>query len=248
MYNVTPSAGANGTITPNTVQSVAPGGNVTFTAAPASGYAVNVWKINGVAVQAGGAIFTVTNVTSILAVQVTFVALPSVAPPQTQAVLTSYFLTGLTPTQEQFAELIGTMFFLYNETVAAAAAAAAQANASGCVAAWGKFKYLSHTGTTLNIQVLGSYNCAISGLYTPQGGGLSACVFTATFTNPLPDTAGFFIGQSVPPTGTLPPTTSQIIGPAILTSTASFAFIPPPLGNTGYSPANSIHTFIVFNG
>jgi hypothetical protein len=54
--------------------------------------------------------------------------------PQTQAVLLSYFQTGAEPTQDEFAEFIETMFYLYNEAVnAAAAAQAAQAAAPGPV-------------------------------------------------------------------------------------------------------------------
>src|SRR5579872_5876840 len=54
---------------------------------------------------------------------------------QTQAILLGYFQTGQVPTQDQYAELIGTMFFLYNETVNNAAAAAASAAAAAASAA-----------------------------------------------------------------------------------------------------------------
>lgn len=47
--------------------------------------------------------------------------------PQTQTVLQSYFQTGDVPTQNQFLEFIGTMFYLYNATLSAANAAAADA-------------------------------------------------------------------------------------------------------------------------
>jgi hypothetical protein len=46
--------------------------------------------------------------------------------PQTEAILQGYFQTGDTPTQNQFTELIGTMFYLYNEMLAEAAALSGQ--------------------------------------------------------------------------------------------------------------------------
>lgn len=51
--------------------------------------------------------------------------------PQDEATLLSYFQTGDTPTADQFEEFIRTMFFLYNQMVAAAAAAQAAAEAVG---------------------------------------------------------------------------------------------------------------------
>ena len=42
IYNVTPSAGINGTISPSTVQTVLPGGTTTFTVTPAAGYIASV--------------------------------------------------------------------------------------------------------------------------------------------------------------------------------------------------------------
>lgn len=55
--------------------------------------------------------------------------------PQTLPNLLSYFQTGDTPTQDQFEELIRTMFFLYQETLDAAAAAEASAAAVEAAAA-----------------------------------------------------------------------------------------------------------------
>jgi hypothetical protein len=55
--------------------------------------------------------------------------------PQTQTVLQSYFQTGDMPSQDQFDELIGTMFYLFNESVSNAAAAAASAAAAAASAA-----------------------------------------------------------------------------------------------------------------
>jgi uncharacterized repeat protein (TIGR02543 family) len=73
-YTVTPSAGANGTINPNTVQTVSSGGSVTFTATPASGYVVSQWLVNATATQNGGPTFTLNNVSAATSVQVTFTA------------------------------------------------------------------------------------------------------------------------------------------------------------------------------
>jgi hypothetical protein len=73
-YTVTPSAGANGSISPNTAQSVGSGRNVTFTATPNTGYTVDQWLVNGSAMQAGGTSYTVSNVTTDTTVQVTFKA------------------------------------------------------------------------------------------------------------------------------------------------------------------------------
>jgi hypothetical protein len=50
--------------------------------------------------------------------------------PQTEANLLSYFQTGDKPTQDQFEELIRTMFYLYNVVVTSAAAAEVSAAAA----------------------------------------------------------------------------------------------------------------------
>ena len=73
-YTVTPSAGANGTVTPNTAQTVNSGSSATFTAAPAAGYSVAQWLVNGSAAQAGNTSFTLANVSANATVQVTFAA------------------------------------------------------------------------------------------------------------------------------------------------------------------------------
>src|SRR5262249_25037570 len=44
-WKATPSAGANGTITPNGVQSVADGGGVNFSATPNAAYKVDKWSV-----------------------------------------------------------------------------------------------------------------------------------------------------------------------------------------------------------
>ena len=71
-YIVTPSAGANGTITPDTPQTVTQGDSVSFTATPNTGYVVNQWLLDGNLVQTGGTSYTLSNVTANHNVQVTF--------------------------------------------------------------------------------------------------------------------------------------------------------------------------------
>ena len=76
-WAVTPSAGANGSISPDTVQAVNNWGSVSFTAKPAAGYRVSQWLVNGVPVQVGGATYTglsnlVGSVSASTNVQVTF--------------------------------------------------------------------------------------------------------------------------------------------------------------------------------
>jgi hypothetical protein len=77
---VTPSAGANGAIGPNTAQTVISGSSVTFTATPNTGYVVNQWLLNGVVVQAGGTTYTLNDVTANAGVEVTFEAAYTVTP------------------------------------------------------------------------------------------------------------------------------------------------------------------------
>ncbi len=75
-YAVTPSAGANGSISPNTVQNVPSGGSIGFTANPSGGYVVNQWLVNGNLAQTGGTTYTLADVTAATAVQVTFMTAP----------------------------------------------------------------------------------------------------------------------------------------------------------------------------
>jgi Divergent InlB B-repeat domain len=63
-YTVVPSAGADGSISPSTAQLVNSGGNITFTATPNTGYAVAQWSVDGSAVQSGGSVHTLTDVTA----------------------------------------------------------------------------------------------------------------------------------------------------------------------------------------
>jgi methyl coenzyme M reductase beta subunit len=73
-YTLTPSAGANGTISPSIVKTVTYGSSLAFTATPGAGYAVNTWSVDGNAVRTGGATYTVSNVTANHTVSVTFTA------------------------------------------------------------------------------------------------------------------------------------------------------------------------------
>jgi hypothetical protein len=73
-YILTPTASANGTISPSTAQVVAKGANTTFTITPASGYKIADVTINGTsnptAVSAGS--YTFTNVQADAAIKATF--------------------------------------------------------------------------------------------------------------------------------------------------------------------------------
>lgn len=75
-YTVTPGAGPDGVISPNTAQKVASGGSITFTATPDPGDAVNQWLLNGKVAQNGSTTYTVKDVTSNDTVKVTFIAPP----------------------------------------------------------------------------------------------------------------------------------------------------------------------------
>lgn len=71
-YTITPLAGSNGTINPNTLQVVDSGGSLTFTATPATSYTVNQWLLDGSVVQTGGKFYTLSNIVSNHTVNVTF--------------------------------------------------------------------------------------------------------------------------------------------------------------------------------
>jgi len=77
-FTVTPSAGPNGVISPNTVQTVLYGGSVSFTATANAGYTVDIWSLDSMSAQTGGSTYTVTNVTASHTVMVTFKPLPKV--------------------------------------------------------------------------------------------------------------------------------------------------------------------------
>ncbi|MDP1574134.1 MAG: thaumatin family protein [Coxiellaceae bacterium] len=75
-YLVTPTAGANGSISPSTPQTVSYGGSIAFTATPNSGYSVAEWVVNGVGYSACGTSTscTVSNITQTTTVAVSFSA------------------------------------------------------------------------------------------------------------------------------------------------------------------------------
>jgi hypothetical protein len=74
-YTVTPLvSGTNGTISPNTPQTVTSGGSLTMTATPNTGYTVGIWAVDGVLAQTGGTSFTLSNVATNHSVVVTFKA------------------------------------------------------------------------------------------------------------------------------------------------------------------------------
>jgi len=77
---ITPSTPVNGTISPNTPQTVAYNSSLAFTASPSAGYAVNHWLVDGVIAQSGGLAFTLTNITANHTVSVTFIRTPTVTP------------------------------------------------------------------------------------------------------------------------------------------------------------------------
>ena len=81
-YTITPSVGANGTITPSDPVTVNQGADQTFTFAPNSGYEVNIVKVNDVQVTPTTALsYTFTNVQANATINVTFKAI--VAEPDT---------------------------------------------------------------------------------------------------------------------------------------------------------------------
>ena len=96
-YTITPTAGANGSISPSAPQTVASGGSVTFTITPATGYVVDDVLVNGASV---GAVTTYefTNVTANGTIAATF----KLAPLQTFTILASAGANGtIAPTGEQ---------------------------------------------------------------------------------------------------------------------------------------------------
>ena len=84
-FILTPSAGANGTISPSTAQTVNYGGSQTFTATPGTGYKVNSWSLDGTVVQTGGTTYTLANITANHTVSVTFIILTFAVTPSAGA-------------------------------------------------------------------------------------------------------------------------------------------------------------------
>lgn len=71
-FTIIPSAGPNGTISPNTAQTVNYNSSRQFIATPAPGYKVASWLVDGVVVQTSGIHYLFSNVTANHTVQVTF--------------------------------------------------------------------------------------------------------------------------------------------------------------------------------
>jgi outer membrane protein assembly factor BamB len=69
---VQPSAGTNGSISPNTPQTLYSGASVSFTASPNPGYEVHHWLLDGSVVQTGGTSYTLFSIHTDHNVQVTF--------------------------------------------------------------------------------------------------------------------------------------------------------------------------------
>ena len=79
-FIVTPSAGSNGAISPNTAHTVNAGSSLTFTATPNTGYAINVWSVDGTVQQTGGLTFVLTNIIANHTVLVTFIQTFTITP------------------------------------------------------------------------------------------------------------------------------------------------------------------------
>ncbi len=71
-YTITPSAGANGSISPNEPVSLLPNRSQVFKAHPNAGYAVDTWSLDDTVVQVGGATYTITGDQADHCVHVTF--------------------------------------------------------------------------------------------------------------------------------------------------------------------------------
>jgi hypothetical protein len=71
-FTVTPTAGANGAISPSTPQVVNAGSSLTFTATPNTGFGVNQWLLDGNVVQNGGTTFQLNNIQANHTIEVTF--------------------------------------------------------------------------------------------------------------------------------------------------------------------------------
>lgn len=116
--------------------------------------------------------------------------------PQTEANLLAYFRTADFPNQDQFEELIRTMFYLYNATLAAAEAAQAASEAVGDRAegipkAWGRVRYDTSSNT---ITVDGEFN----GVWSKSGSGNGAKVrFTFDVSNQPPHATNYLLNLSI---------------------------------------------------
>jgi len=88
-YTITPSAGANGSISPSSNFTETQGNMTTFAATPDAGYTVDQWKLDGNVVQTGMNSYALTNIQSDHSVQVTFEVIPP-PPPLTPSTPTNF--------------------------------------------------------------------------------------------------------------------------------------------------------------
>lgn len=77
-YLITPTADSDGTITPNTPQTVLAGGRLTFTATPDAGYQVDQWLVDDGLAQKGGATFNLSDIDANHTVNVSFTRLGTI--------------------------------------------------------------------------------------------------------------------------------------------------------------------------
>lgn len=71
-FIITPSAGANGSVSPNAPQEANAGDSLVFTATPDSGYDVDSWYVDSILAQTGGTSFSLVNITADHTLDVTF--------------------------------------------------------------------------------------------------------------------------------------------------------------------------------
>jgi outer membrane protein assembly factor BamB len=129
-FIVTPSAGASGSVSPNTPQTVLGGSNITFTATPSPGAQVATWSLDGTAIQTGGATYTLSDITANHSVQVTF------NPPMTVTPLVSGKNGTISPNTPQTVDYGGSITLT------------ATPNTGYTVGIWGVDGILAQTGGT----------------------------------------------------------------------------------------------------
>jgi hypothetical protein len=82
MFTITPSAGANGSISPSAIRTLAAGGNVTFTMTPDTGYHIESVSVDGAVIATPAShSYAFTNIAADHTIMVTFSNDPDVAAP-----------------------------------------------------------------------------------------------------------------------------------------------------------------------
>ena len=76
-YTITPSAGANGTVSPAAVVTVQAGASYTVFAYASQGYGVATWTVDSAVAQTGGSAYTFTNVQANHTISVAFAVSPA---------------------------------------------------------------------------------------------------------------------------------------------------------------------------